>query len=117
MSYIPLTVLPSALSGGDHVANAPRPGMTLKRPPETPDFEGTPRSLMKLPAPSYIPQEVMRVTTALTVFGLRIRSPVEGLIPLFASIAPNLESDWVLTNTEQFLKYRSSDSSEKDLVS
>lgn len=90
---IPLTVFPSSFNGGENVANAPSPGMTVNKPPATPLLEGTPNSFVNLPAPLYIPQVVINVTTAYTVEGLKIRSPVDGFTPLFASIAPNFASD------------------------
>ena len=73
MIPIPLTVLPSSLRGGAKLAKAPRPGITVIRPPATPDFEGTPSSLVNLPAPLYIPHVVIKVTVAWTVAGLTIR--------------------------------------------
>jgi hypothetical protein len=105
---MPLTVLPSALIFGEKLAKAPKEGITVRSPPETPDFAGTPSSLVNFPAPLYIPQVVMTVTTAYTVLVFNILSPVDGTIPLFASMAPNRASDLVLTIIEQFLKYRSS---------
>jgi hypothetical protein len=36
------------------------------------------------------------------VLGLIILSPVDGLTPLFASIAPNLAKDSTFTSNEQF---------------
>jgi hypothetical protein len=45
--------------------------------------------LVNFPAPLYIPQVYIIVTVALTVSGSMILSPVEELIPLFASMAPN----------------------------
>jgi hypothetical protein len=64
MTAIPLTVFPSSLRGGEKVAKAPKPGITVSRPPDTPDFDGTPRSLLNLPAPLYIPHVDIRVTVA-----------------------------------------------------
>lgn len=61
---MPLTVLPSELIFGEKLAKAPRDGITVKRPPETPDLAGTPSSLVNFPAPLYIPHVVMTVTTA-----------------------------------------------------
>ena len=113
---IPLTVLPSGLILGEKLAIAPRDGTTVKRPPETPLLAGTPNSRVNFPAPLYMPQVVMTVTTACTVEDLSSRSPVEGTMPLFASIAPNLASDFVLTRIEQFLKYRSKARSAPSLV-
>jgi len=84
------------------VQNAPIPGITVSKPPETPLLEGTPRSFVNLPAPLYIPQVVISVTTAYTVFGLSILSPVVGLIPLLANIDPNLAKDSTFTIKEQF---------------
>jgi len=65
------------------------PGITVRSPPETPLFVGTPCALVNFPAPLYIPQVYIIVTVALTVSGSMILSPVEELIPLFASMAPN----------------------------
>jgi acetylglutamate kinase len=63
-----------------------------------------------------MPQVVMTVTTACTVEDFKSRSPVEGTIPLLASIAPNLARELVVTNIEQFLKYRSRAFSANSLV-
>jgi hypothetical protein len=101
---IPLTGFPSSLRGGDQVQKDPIPGIIESRSPETPLLEGTPRSFVNLPAPLYIPQVVIKVTTAYTVLGVRILFPVVGLIPLLASIEPNLASDSTFTNIEQVMK-------------
>ena len=101
---IPFTVLPSSLRGGPKLAEAPKPGITVKSPPATPDFDGTPSSFVNLPAPLYIPQVVIRVTVAYTVAALTIRWPVVGFIPLLASIAPNLARDSTSTSMEHYLK-------------
>lgn len=61
---IPLTGFPSSFKGGDQVVKDPNPGITVSKPPETPLLDGTPRSLVNFPAPLYIPQVVIRVTTA-----------------------------------------------------
>lgn len=78
--------------------------MIESRPPDTPDFDGTPRSLVNLPAPLYMPHVVIKVTTAYTVLGERILFPVVGLIPLLASIDPNLARDSTFTKIEQDMK-------------
>jgi hypothetical protein len=88
---IPLTQLASSLRSGEKDPTAPIPGITVRRPPEMPLLLGTPWSFVNLPAPLYIPQVYMSVTVALTVRGSMIRSPVEGFIPLLASMAPNLD--------------------------
>ena len=44
--------------------------------------------MVNFPAPLYIPQVYIIVTVALTVRGSMILSPVDGLMPLFASMAP-----------------------------
>lgn len=93
MIPIPLIEFPSAFSFGENVAKAPIPGMTVRSPPDTPLLVGTPQSLVNFPAPLYIPQVVIIVTTAWTVWGLKILLPVDGMIPLFASIAPKLARD------------------------
>jgi hypothetical protein len=98
-------VLPSELTFGEKVAKAPIPGTTVSKPPDIPLLEGTPQSLVNFPAPLYIPHVVINVTTAYTVEGFNILSPVDGIIPLFASIPPNLASDLVSVSNEQFLKY------------
>lgn len=61
---MPLTGLPSSFKGGDQVQKAPIPGIIDNKAPDTPLLEGTPRSLVNLPAPLYIPQVVIMVTTA-----------------------------------------------------
>lgn len=99
---MPLTGFPSSFKGGDQEQNAPIPGITVSNPPETPLLEGTPSSLVNLPAPLYIPHVVINVTTAYTVLGDKILFPVVGLIPLLASIDPNLASDSTVTSIEQF---------------
>lgn len=104
MTAIPLTGLPSELMRGLKLATAPIEGTTVRRPPETPDLAGTPNSFVNFPAPLYIPQVVITVTTAWTVEDLSKRSPVDGTIPLFASMAPKRASDFVFTKMEQFLK-------------
>ena len=98
---MPLTVFPSSFKGGAHVQKAPIPGITVKRSPDTPLLEGTPSSFVNLPAPLYMPQVVISVTTACTVFGCKILFPVVGLMPLFANIDPNLANDSTETSKEQ----------------
>lgn len=101
---MPLIEFPCLSKGGDHVAKAPNPGITDNKPPETPLLLGIPMSLVNFPAPLYIPQVVIRVTTACTVEVSTIFSPVEVLTPLLASMAPNLASDLQSTRIEQHLK-------------
>jgi len=95
-------VFPSEFKGGENVEKAPIPGITDSSPPETPLLLGTPKSFVNLPAPLYIPQVVINVTTAYTVLRFKILSPVDGLTPLLASIAPNLANDSTFTSNEQF---------------
>ena len=94
-------MLPSSLRGGEKLTTEPIPGITARSPPDTPLLAGIPIYFVNFPAPLYIPQVVMIVTTACTVAELRILSPVEGLIPWLASIAPNLASDYTSTKIEQ----------------
>ena len=64
MTAMPLTVFPSGLILGEKLATAPIDGTTVRRPPDTPLFAGTPISFVNFPAPLYIPQVVITVTTA-----------------------------------------------------
>ena len=97
-------MLPSELSLGANDTTAPIPGMTERRPPETPLLEGIPIAFTNFPAPLYIPHVVITVTTDYTFKSLRILSPLEGLIPSFESIAPNLAKVSTLTRIEHNLK-------------
>jgi len=114
---MPLIEFPYRSSGGDHVATAPIPGSTESNPPDTPLLLGIPISLVNFPAPLYMPQVVIRVTTACTVEGSIIFSPVDVFIPLLASIAPNRAKDLQSIKMEQHLKYKSRASSACFLVS
>jgi hypothetical protein len=97
---IPFTEFPSSFNLGPKLAKAPTPGTTVKSPPETPLLHGTPKFFVNLPAPLYIPHVNMNVVIAYTVSGFKIRSPVDGFIPLLAHIAPNLANSSTFTTIE-----------------
>ena len=60
---IPFVELPSSLSLGPKVVIEPKPGITVKMPPDTPLLQGRPMFKAKEPAPLYIPQVTMIGTT------------------------------------------------------
>ena len=100
MKAIPLKEFPSSFNLGEKVTNEPKPGITTKRPPETPLLQGIPISRANLPAPLYIPHVIIIGTTEPMVLHDNIRYPFCGLTPLLANKAPNLASDLTSTKIE-----------------
>jgi len=88
MIAIPFTEFPTSSILGEKLMTAPKFGMIVRSPPLTPLLVGTPQSLTNFPALLYIPQVIMRGTTACTVLELNTRCPVVHMIPLLARVAP-----------------------------
>ncbi len=73
-------------------------------PPETPLFAGIPTETSHSPAPSYMPQVVMTLSTLRTTSSRTARSPVRGLTPPPASVAAMNARSRQSTATEHWRK-------------
>ena len=68
--------------------SAPLPGETVRMPPPMPLLAGMPTSSSQSPDVSYIPAMVITASVACAVSGSTTRSPVSGLVPPSARVAP-----------------------------
>ena len=80
-------------------------------PPATPLLAGRPTSKSHWPAKSYIPQVAMTLRTLATWRWSSARTPVAGLTPLLASVAPIIARSRQVTSMAHWWKYRSSTAS------
>jgi hypothetical protein len=101
MKTIPFVLFPYSFNFGDNEEKLPIPGIIVNNPPLTPLLQGNPISFVNFPAPLYIPQVTIKGTTDFIVFGLKILSPVQTFMPLFAKQPPNLDNDFTSTKIEQ----------------
>src|SRR6185436_7691208 len=88
VASLPRTLLPAASSGGEKAASAPLPGATVTMPPLTPLLPGRPTSYSQSPERSYRPAVAITASTRRQVPAETTRSPVAGLTPPPASVAP-----------------------------
>ena len=100
IALTPRTLLPAGSSGGEKVPTAPFPGATATIPPETPDFPGNPdleqplaRALVQAGGGQH--RKGVAQTSARTT-----RSPVTGLTPPCASVAPITARSRAVTSSE-----------------
>src|SRR5438309_5607628 len=100
MTFWALTLLPASSSGGANTAIAPLPGTTATMPPPTPLLAGRPTCHDQPPEPSYRPAVAIAERMYGTFSALITRSPVTGLTPLLARVAPIVASCRALTPTE-----------------
>src|SRR5262245_4672621 len=100
ITFCALTLFPASSSGGAKTAMAPLPGTTATMPPPTPLLDGRPTCQAQPPEPSYSPAMVI----VARMYGMSSRfitcSPLPGLMPWFARVAP-IRANWAaLTPTE-----------------
>src|SRR5580704_7628604 len=110
MTSCAFTLFPASSSGGANTAIAPLPGAIATIPPPTPLFAGKPTFHAQVPDPSYSPASIIVLRMCGMSSALITRSPVAGLTPLFASVAPILANCVAFTPTEHCFVYTSTDS-------
>ena len=79
------------------VAMASSEGLTATIVPLTPDLAGSPTRTNQLPAPSYMPQVLITARTVVTTAVGTTCSPVSGLRPPVARVAPITARSAVVT--------------------
>ncbi len=80
------------------------PGSTANTPPPTPLLAGMPTVSIQPPEKSYIPQEAITLRTCSTLASSMARTPVTGLIPWLARVAPITARSTQRTAIEHCLK-------------
>ena len=79
-------------------------GCIATMPPPTPLFAGRPTCTSQSPDASYMPQLVMTAVVQRATSSRMTRSPLTGLRPPFASVAPMIARSRAFTATEHWRK-------------
>ena len=104
LASTPRTLLPRSSSGGLYRPMPNCDGLTATRPPDTPDLAGSPTRNSHSPEKSYIPHVAMTVSTCSATACSMAVTPVRGLTPPLASVAPMTARSAAVTSTEHWRK-------------